>query len=217
MLDVLSGLAVVPGEYDFNADMMRREAARLRNRYIWGEQFRDASFENYIAQTEERQQALAAVREFVDGKHRWLILSGTPGTGKTHLLVAAFYALCDICLGSRPWFAVNLFSGLENRIKYGVPDHGCGFQQPQLPYHAAEALMPSPVVILDDIGVGNISHQTAEIIFDFMYLRKRRLLAATNLTAAQLEKTIGARAWDRMQECATRIPMAWDSYRGKNR
>ena len=82
-------------------ELQRKEAEALRNWQLSidgagiPERFRDRRFSNFHAETPEQQQALAIVKQYaqdwqqVAKTGKCLILSGSPGTGKTHLACAA--------------------------------------------------------------------------------------------------------------------------------
>lgn len=120
----------------------------------------------------------------------WLVLWGAPGTGKSHLLAAAFGVLCD--RGMLPLYAVVPL--LLDRLREGM-DAGEGEYQRRL-----SAVLNAPVLLLDDVGAESRSAWTDETLyklFDHRYRHELPTAAALNVDpATDLEPRISSRLGD---------------------
>lgn len=128
------------------------------------ERFRDVRLDTYVAETDAERQALRTVRRWVDlvagGTGPMLALIGPQGTGKSHLLYGAAWALHarQVRVACRSWYR------LADELRYG----GCN------PYNGApleahqvrENLWASPVLLLDEV------RPTAGTAFDDTELAK---------------------------------------------
>lgn len=157
----------------------------------------DMTFDGYDAQY--NAGALELVRTWAadpasESVAPWVVLWGPLGTGKSHLLAAAFNAL--VHAGKHPIYAVVplLLDHIRGGIETG--DYGERF----------EALMKCPVLILDDLGSETRTRWTDEALFKLLDWRYRNALArktptliASNLMPDDWEARIGSRAQDRLR------------------
>lgn len=162
---------------------------------------------------EWRHGALTAVRNAVllasERKEKGLMLMGPPGTGKTHLLVAA---VRELTLG------------------YGIPavfvDFGELLATLRKHYQNgwdAERLMTrlenARILVLDELG-RNLDRAHGQRIIEELiasrYNRGLSIWATTNHPASELadDKMLGERLWSRMQEmCPKRLDLGGIDYR----
>lgn len=68
--------------------------AKLINRAFLPGRFVKSTMQNYIPKSPTQAIAKKKCQDFVTGE-RWLLLAGTPGTGKTHLAVATAFELLE--------------------------------------------------------------------------------------------------------------------------
>lgn len=176
------------------------------------QRFIGRSFENFKATTPSQMQALAVTRKFADEfEHnyrmgRGLILSGLPGTGKSHLAGAVLQAIlphyCGLyitCLGlirmvRATWRRDNARSETE----------------------VMNTLTGVPLLVIDEIGVqyGTDGEQT--ILFDVLDSRYRSMqptILLTNQDKAGLKTFLGERTYDRLTETCKWVAFDWESYR----
>jgi DNA replication protein DnaC len=118
----------------------------------------------------------------------WLLLHGKYGTGKTHLLAAAFYALLDG--GRTPIYSVAPL--LLDHIREGISagEYGERFY----------AVRDCPLLIVDDLGAENRTAWADETLFklvDYRYRLRLPLAIATNLALDELEPRVASRVQDR--------------------
>ena len=196
-------------------ELARRQQERLSaliEQAAIPERFIGRSFENFKATTPSQMQALAVTRKFAEEfEHnfrtgRGLILSGLPGTGKSHLAGAVLQSIlpehCGLyltCLGlirmvRSTWRRDNARSETE----------------------VMNTLTGVPLLVIDEIGVqyGTDGEQT--IMFDVLDSRYRAMkptILLTNQDKAGLKTFLGERTYDRLTETCKWVAFDWESYR----
>lgn len=117
----------------------------------------------------------------------WLVLWGDRGTGKTHLLAAAFNAL--VAAGKTPIYVVAPMLLDHFREGYDAGDYGERFR----------SVMEAPLLLLDDVGSESRTRWTDEALFKLLDHRYRYELPtaiATNVLPCDLEVRIASRLQD---------------------
>lgn len=135
----------------------------------------------------------------------WLLLYGGMGTGKTHLLAAAFYAL----LANKRYPVYTLTPALLDHVREGLD-----MEQPGAFGARFHAVQRAPILILDDLGAEKRSEWSDELLFKLLDYRYREALptaVATNLIPADLEPRIASRLQDRA--LSTVVMMRGPDYR----
>jgi DNA replication protein DnaC len=170
------------------------------------------TLDNFNADSEPQRYALTVARDYAENfearakKGEGLILSGMPGTGKSHLAGGILQAL----LPERVGFYTTCM-GILRRVR--------GTWRKDSEQSEAEVLRlyrTVDLLVIDEIGVqyGTDGEQT--ILFDVIDGRYREMqptILLTNQDRAGFKTFIGERAYDRLTETSRWIPFDWPSYR----
>lgn len=174
------------------------------------------TLESFNAESQDQQKALAISKEFVADwknvykKGMWLVFSGKPGTGKSHLAVAILQALMPEYVG-RYMTCMELFQKIR-----GTWRRDSELSEEQV----ISEMASTPLLVIDEIGAQNGTDSEMLHLFDVLDKRYRDMMPTillTNQNKEGFKQFVGDRVYDRMTECAKWVPFAWDSYRPQAR
>lgn len=197
------------------ADRQRRLERRLSMSGI-PLRFRDRAFDNFVADTEAKQQALAVAMDFAARfeehyeRGTTVIFSGKPGTGKSHLALAA----AMVIMKSRTALYINALDLIRMvrdtwRRESEVSE-----------VTVLNDLTSVGLLVIDEIGVQYGTDGEQVILFDVLNRRYRDLMPTillTNLGKAGMKEFLGERSFDRLREGGIWVPFDWQSHRGSQR
>lgn len=177
------------------------------------QRFRDRTFENYIADTEPKQKALEVAMDFAanfDDHYRdgtTVVFSGKPGTGKSHLAIAA--AMLVMNSGTALYLnALDLIRMVRDTWR----------RDSEMTESAVlNELSTVKLLVIDEIGVQYGTDGEQVILFDVLNRRYRDLMPTillTNLGAKGMKEFLGERSFDRLREGGIWVAFDWESHRG---
>lgn len=188
--------------------IVRLAQCGLRGRYL------DTTLDNYVATTPAQRAVLKACRAYADtvraGAGGGLMLLGTVGTGKSHLLAAmARHMRVERAVTAKVTAPRDIVRELR----------GCWAKDAE----KTEADVVDDlsrrldVLLLDEAGMGFGSDaelvQLFEVV-DARYSLGNPTVLASNLAAPALKAALGDRIFDRLREGAQVLALDWPSHRG---
>jgi DNA replication protein DnaC len=202
------------------AEEQARKMREARRRKLLGraaipERFAGKSFGSFNADTDAKRSALTVLRDYAENFEcnaqagRGLILSGKPGTGKSHLAGAVLqsqlnrdvlYATCmDVIRMVRETWRRDSEKSERQVLAY---------------------LGGLDLLVIDEMGVqyGTDGEQT--VLFDVLDRRYREVkptILLTNQNTDGLKGYLGERTFDRLRETCRVVSFDWESYRPQAR
>lgn len=202
----------------------RREEAQARARHVAALvdaagvplRFRERTFDGFKVEGAGQAFALRVCRQYAENfaeaskRGASIVMTGGPGTGKTHLASAIANAVIESELVSVRFRTV---SDLMRRIKDTYRKDSSRTES-----EVIDAYTWLDLLIVDEIGVQVGSDHEKLLLFDVLngrYQNLRPTILLSNLPAGELETYLGHRVMDRYRECGTVLAFDWDSYRGR--
>ena len=178
--------------------------------------FAHRTFDNFVATEHGQKIALSVCRAYAS---KWpekrrqgasLVLTGLPGTGKTHLACAIAHEVITHHL--RPVLFCSVSSMLRS-IKQTYSKDSEINEQEMIDQFADVSLL-----IVDEVGIQVGSEHEKVLMFEIFnerYQSMRPTILISNLSIKDLEKFLGERIMDRYRECGSVLAFNWPSHRGK--
>lgn len=175
-----------------------------------------AHLEEMIRQRGRRVQqpergAYRAVAGWLKGDgHPWLLLSGTPGTGKTTYLTAIYHAA--LAEHASDQIAADIRTVKASSLGYTLKTSPAEW----------EAVKNCKLLLVDDIGfsgeaevVNNYGVNARPVVelLESRYDSRRPTVMTTNLTLPQVRKNYGERIYSRLAELCTVVTMTGQDFR----
>ena len=178
--------------------------------------FKERNFDNFQPETAKHEKALSVCRKYAQEfeqnyqQGKSLILSGKPGTGKSHLAAAIIQSLYPKHQGQY----MTLMELI--RLVRGTWHKSSEKSEAQV----LKELIYIDLLVIDEIGVQYGTDGEQNIIFDVLdgrYREQMPTILLTNQDKEGLTKCIGERVFDRLRETSTWVSFDWESYRPKAR
>lgn len=178
--------------------------------------FQDRTFANYRTESVGQRIAMAACRGYAENwkqtaeRGTSLVMTGGPGTGKTHLACAIAHHVATAEM------ACAVFVSTTDMLRHIKSTYRKDSARTER--QALDDFITEPdLLIVDEIGVQVGSDHEKLLLFEILnerYQWMKPTILISNLNAAELEAYLGHRAMDRYRECGTVIPFDWKSHRG---
>jgi DNA replication protein DnaC len=176
--------------------------------------FRSKDFGSYIADTDGKERAAAVAMEFAANFDRHLqagtvvVFSGMPGTGKSHLAIAAAQEI----MKTRSALYISAIDAV--RMVRDTWRKGSEKTETQV----LQQLASIDLLILDEVGVQYGTEAEQVTLFDIIDKRYRDqmpMMLLTNQNKSGMKTFLGDRSFDRLREGGSWVTFDWESQRGK--
>lgn len=198
------------------AQAQERQAAEERHQRMLASatipaRFIGRTFDNFVADTDEKRHALTLTRDFAENfaensrRGLGLILAGKPGTGKSHLAGAVLQAVLS------PHVRYVTCMDLIRMVRETWRRDSDKSEQQVLRY-----LTELDLLVIDEIGAQYGTDSEQNIVFDVLDGRYREVkptILLTNQNTAGFKQFVGERTFDRLAETCRWVPFPWPSYR----
>ena len=169
-----------------------------------GARWQNRTFENFQPEAQPRayDQCLAFAKRTANGANKSILLSGTVGTGKTHLAAAIAHYCIERNLFVLFGNVVDIFQSLKNAFSTDED--------------ILSDIKSMQLLVLDDLGKEKQSEWTQETIYSIINYRYENMLPTvitTNLTMSDLQSRLGAATVSRLMEMCDYVEMNGSDHR----
>ncbi|ATZ95323.1 ATP-binding protein [Dickeya fangzhongdai] len=179
-----------------------------------GRRFIRSTLENFTPANEQAEKNLSVCRQFIG---EWeqiyengssLVMTGRPGTGKTHLAVAVMRALIER-------HDVDTYMTTAQRIIRAMRD---SWRQggDRTEYDVLSFYCEKDLLVIDEVGMQHGTDSERLLVSEVINTRYERMLPnilISNYTRDEMDGFLGYRAMDRVMESSAVLVFDWDSYR----
>lgn len=170
-----------------------------------------ATIANYIVRGDDQRLTVVAVNEYVQkGMSReWLVLTGNVGTGKSHLACAAAMQMARMNDNCGVMFLPALDIDRRMKSTFGQRDESERDALNQM-------IKFNGIVVLDELGLQQGSDRDRQVTAEFIsgrHANHKPVIITTNLEPQEIERFIGAQAFDRVRERSEFLFFDWESER----
>lgn len=159
------------------------------------------TFDAYDPYSEKAAQIKQKAYDFAHGDSGWLYISGTPGSGKSHICVA----VCNALIERGKAVKYMLWRDDITRLKANVNDSLYGSEM--------EKLKTVPVLYIDDFLKGNWTEADIRIAFELLNYRyndsKLRTPISSELSVSkicEIDEALGSRIYERSKGYVLKSP-----------
>ena len=186
-----------------------QEIARLSMSAGISQRFKNRRFDTFKV-TKENKKAFETAKKYADKypieNGKGLLITGTCGTGKTHLAVAILHAILDSgCPG--------LFCTVPDLLTEIRKSYKEDYDSKKI-----KNVMNARLLILDDLGAEKTTDWVQEqlyLIINHRYEYELSTIITSNLDIGQLAQKIGERSASRLLEMCYGIKLNGEDYRAK--
>ena len=176
------------------------------------------TFETFVAGDAKQSTALTTCRdyaeEFGDALRSGgsLVLSGSPGTGKSHLAASVMLHVMGAGRSVQYMTCMDMIRAVRSTWRKDSER-----TEDDVLRELGETI---DLLVIDEVGVQYGTEGEQTVVFDVLdrrYREMRPTILISNANREQFRAYVGDRVYDRLREVAKWVPFDWESYRPKAR